>query len=252
MDAERGIIKQDFCLPEKTDAVIYLSQSPYYRQPAEMAWHLLEVNLVSAVTIAEISRKAGVKRMLYASTGSVYAPSFKPLPETAPLRRDAWYPASKVFAEEALRLFSEYMELTMIRLFGVYGPGQKDKLVPNLIKSMQSDFPITIESNSEDPTDQDGMRISLTYIDDTVKCLEKLLSIKTPPVLNLASPEPVSIRQAVNVIAACKGMNYPVTLLPTYRQGNLIADTSLLSTLLQHDFLPFEAGIKNILTSDTL
>ncbi len=94
------------------------------------------VNVHSAVAIAEHARRAGAKRFVYASTGNVYAAGFAPFSEAAPVRRDDWYALSKVHAEEALALFRPQLDVVIARLFGVYGPGQKGRLVPNLLASV--------------------------------------------------------------------------------------------------------------------
>src|SRR5262245_22420059 len=88
IDAVSGLLPSSFTLPAATDAVVYLSQSPWYRKVPEMAGHVLNVNVVSAARIAELCRRAGVRRLVYTSTGNVYAPAFSPLSEASPLRRD--------------------------------------------------------------------------------------------------------------------------------------------------------------------
>lgn len=248
-DAATGCLLPGFTLPEGLDVVIYLSQSPFYRQTPAMAWHLLNVNVVSAVRIAELARKAGVGRMLYASTGNVYAPTFLPCGETAPLWRDDWYALSKVQAEEALRLFLNDLKLTVVRLFGVYGPGQCGKLVPSLITKVCNGEKVLIESNPDQPDDHDGIRISLTYIDDVVQCLYKLLTVDSPLVVNLANAEAVSIRQIVESIATYCGKSPEIAVSKEFRKGNLIADTRLLASVAPHDFVPFETGIKSVLAT---
>jgi nucleoside-diphosphate-sugar epimerase len=59
-------------------------------------------------------------------------PVFVPIRKQTPLYRDEWYPLSKLHAEEALSLYRRYMDVIIVRPFGIYGPGQKDWLVPNL------------------------------------------------------------------------------------------------------------------------
>src|SRR5262245_4623383 len=72
LDPITGLLPAEFSFRPDTAAVMYLAQSPYYRQVPERADHLLAVNVVSAVKAAEAARRGGVRRFVYASTGSVY------------------------------------------------------------------------------------------------------------------------------------------------------------------------------------
>ena len=130
-DLDIGLLV-DAALPGMTlDGVVYLSQSPRYRDVPQHAPHLWGVNVQSALKAAEWASRCGARRFVYTSTGNVYASSFAPLREDAPLRRDSWYALSKVQAEEALALHQRELSVTCARLFGVYGPRQSGKLVPN-------------------------------------------------------------------------------------------------------------------------
>lgn len=107
--------------------MVFLVQSPFnHKKPANINY-LLNVNIISAMKAGEYARKSGVKRFLYASTGNVYAPSFAPLREDSTLRRDNWYSLSKIDAEESLTFFQDQLKITVVMLFGVYGPGQTKK-----------------------------------------------------------------------------------------------------------------------------
>ena len=239
-----GILSENFSVPPGTNAIIYLAQSPFYRQVPDMSWHLWSINVVSAVRIAEMARKAKVERFIYASTGSVYAPAFDPLSETSPLRKDNWYLLSKVHAEEALSLYRNDMDLVVMRIFGVYGPGQKDKLVPKLLKSVLEEKEIWIERNPEDESDLGGLKISLCYIDDIVEIISSLISKGGPSTLNIASNEAASLRQMVNTIGQFLGKEPVLTVAERCRQGDLIADISLLKSTLNPQFISLESGLQ--------
>lgn len=246
IDPHTGNLSDTFSIPEGTDAVIYLAQSPYYNRATEMFPHLMSVNVVSAVKVAELSRRAKVRRFIYASTGNVYAPSFAPLSETAPLRRDNCYALSKVHAEEALSLYRNDMDITMIRPFGIYGHGQTNKLVPNLLKSLREAKTISIDRNPQNTADLDGLKISLCFIDDAVEMIFKLLGRSGHSCLNIAGDKAVSIRQIATLMAGYLGREAKITVLGSHRQFDLIADISLLLDTLNPAFTSLEAGIKKV------
>jgi len=239
-----GVLSENFSVTSGTDAIVYLAQSPFYRQVPDMSWHLWNVNVVSAVKIAELARRANVKRFIYASTGSVYVPSFKPLSETSPLSGDNWYSLSKIHAEEALSLYRNDIDLTIMRIFGVYGPGQTDKLVPNLLNSALHGKEITIDRNPENSSDLDGLKISLCYIEDIVEIISSLISKSGLPILNIAGNEATSLRQLVNEIGLFLDNKLALRVTDRYRQSDLIADISLLKGVLNPQFTSLECGLK--------
>jgi nucleoside-diphosphate-sugar epimerase len=244
IDPATGLLSPSFAVPAGTSAVVYLAQSPHYRQTPTLAQHLLNVNVVSAVRVAELARAAGVRHFLYASTGSVYAPSFEPLVETAPVRRDGWYSLSKVMAEEALALFRNDLDMTVVRPFGVYGPGQSSMLVARLIAAVGSGEEITLQRHPHAADDRDGLRISLCYVDDAVRILESLVHGAGPPVLNLAGPKAVSIRELAETIGQVLGRSPKLQLVDRVREGDLIADISRLRTAVSAlEFTPLPQGI---------
>ena len=88
-DPSSGVICEDIRIPAGTDCVVYLSQSPRYREMPAGSGHLWGVNVLSAIRVANLARQAGARRFVHASTGNVYEPSFSPLSESCALRRDA-------------------------------------------------------------------------------------------------------------------------------------------------------------------
>jgi UDP-glucose 4-epimerase len=246
--ADTGLLSNQFSIPPDTHTVIYLSQSPYYRQVPEMAEHLLNVNVVSAVKVAEIARKANVKHFIYTSTGNVYAPSFEPLSEAAPVSRNNWYALSKIHAEESLSLFRNDFDVTIMRLFGVYGIGQTDKLIPNLFNSVLQRRKIFVDQNPIDATDIEGLKISLINVVDLVKIF--LQCITSPnqknDLLNISSNEIVSICHITKLISQSLNLPVDIKVNDKYRQSNLVANIKLLQTTFSPVFTPLAQGIKNM------
>jgi len=243
LDPASGEFPQGFDLPPGVDAVVYLAQSPHHRPGDIPARHLLAVSVLSAVRMAELARARGIRRFLFASTGSVYRPSFAPLAETDAVRRDNWYLLSKVHAEEALDLFRRDLDITSVRLFGVYGPGQTGRLVPNLIAAVAEGRPITLERNPRDVGDDGGLRLSLCHVEDIAEILQALLGVEGVPVVNLASDEALSIRDIA--VAAGRVLDRAPSFVPVERarDSDLIADIGLLKRLVAPRFRRFSEQI---------
>ncbi len=244
IDFETGMLSDTFEISGGTNAVVYLAQSPYYHQLPEMSWHLWNVNMVSAIKAAQIAHRSKVKRFIYASTGNVYIPSFEPLSETSPLRRDNFYSLSKVHAEESLSLYRKYMDLTILRIYGIYGPGQMDKMVPNLLNSVIEGKEVYVERNPNNDADLDGLKVSLCYIDDAIEILSNLIIKGGPPYINIAGNKAVSLRKIVTSIGYFLKKNPKFKVLNRYRQFDLIADISLLKQTLNPRFTSLETGLQ--------
>lgn len=251
IDPNTGVLSDEFMIQGgTTDTVVYLAQSPFYNQAPEMAMHLINVNLVSLLKVADLARKAKVKRFVYASTGNVYAPSFEPLSENSALRRDNWYSLSKIHGEEALSLYNNDMDIIVVRPFGIYGPGQTGKLVPKLLDSVIHNRAISVNRNPHDIDDLDGLRISLCYIDDMVEILYRLSTSGGPSYLNVAGDKAVSIRQIAMLMAEYLKRDVEFKIVEESRDFNLIADISLLKKALNPKFTEFHEGIRKTVDNE--
>jgi len=213
----------------------------------EQSAHLLSVNCVAAVQAADAARRADAKRFVYASTGNVYGPSFAPLTESDRVRRDNWYSLSKLMAEEALGLYRPFFDLTVARIFGVYGPEQEDKLVPLICQSVRAGKALFVDRNPSKPNDLDGLRVSLIYIDDLVDALLALLEARCPGVVNFAGPEAISIRRLAEEAGAILGVPLTISVGSKTRESDLVADISLFSKYLGSPRISFNEGLKRVL-----
>lgn len=241
-----GLLPESFQINGDVSTVIYVAQSPHYRQMPDKASHVFAVNSLSVVRAAVAAHKAGVQRFIYVSTGTVYAPSFLPLAETAPLRRDNLYAMSKLHGEEALGLFRHYMDVVVVRPFGIYGPGQEGRMVPNLISKVRSGAPIVLHPKSDDLNDDGGLRISLCHINDAVNVLIRIARTGGPAYLNLAGVKAMSIREMALIIGQMLGRSPNFSIAPDPRDSDLIADINALRKLRITSFVDFKIGIKEM------
>jgi UDP-glucose 4-epimerase len=241
-DAETGIMREPPAPAGPLDALIYLAQSPHYRDVPRHAGHLWAVNVVSAIRATDWARRHGARRVIHASTGNVYQPSFAPYREGDPVQNEAWYPLSKRHAEEALQLF-DGLSVTSARLFGVYGPGQRLKLVPNLVGRIQSGYEVALAPHPERGRDG-GLHLSMIHVDDAVAVFLRLLD-GGPPVLNVAGPEIVSVEQIATAIGGVLGVAPRLRFDVPPRTFDLVADVSAAVGLVGDSFVPFATGIED-------
>ncbi len=107
------------------EAVCHLAGRPGVRGGAPHAFE--EANVRTTEAVLRAASSAGVRRVLLASSSSVYGPAGQPVPETAPLRPMSHYGRSKLRAERvAGRVAGKLgLELVVLRYFTVYGPRQR-------------------------------------------------------------------------------------------------------------------------------
>ena len=170
------------------------------------------MNTYGAIKAARAAAAAGAGMFCYASTGNVYRPSLAALAENCPVRRDDPYALSKVAAEEALRLFAPHLPVIAVRLFGLFGPGQRKMLPVSLLEKVRSGQPITLEPAGDESGEPEGLTISFSYVEDTARCLRQLADVardsasSLPAVLNMAGVEPISVRRFAATIGGILGI----------------------------------------------
>ena len=148
------------------------------------------------------------------------------------------YAATKLSAEYLLEPYSEFFEIVIARLFGVYGPGQRERLVANLIDKVVQGEEIQLAAGV-------GIYLTPLFIDDCVKILATLA--ETPlrersVLLNVAGDESLHLAAIVAAIAAHTGKT-PLIRRTDEQPKYFSSDNSRLKTYYHEPLLPFKQGI---------
>jgi len=212
-------------LPSHIDVVIHLAQSREFRDFPAQAVDIFAVNVTSTVLLADWARRAGARQFMLASTGSVYQPSSLPHREdeavdaASPL---SFYAASKLAAESLARTYDPHLIVTVFRPFFIYGRGQDPAmLIPRLVDSVRSHRPVLLDG-------QDGMRFNPIHVSDAVRAVAAALALGESCVLNLAGPQVLSLRQAVDLLAASLEREPVFETRPAVTPTDCIGDTSIM------------------------
>lgn len=179
---------------EDFDAVVHLAQSRHYREFPAHAVDIFNVNVKSTFELADWSVRHRVKRFVFASTGNVYGTGGTGNGvhhEGDRCEPDTMYGVSKLSGEMLLKPFSSFMHVLVLRLFGVYGPGQADAILPGVIQRFLAGEEIVLAGNL-------GVEFNPIYIDDCSTAISQLLAGPVQPgyhVLNVGGLETVDLRQ---------------------------------------------------------
>ncbi len=233
--------------PGPHDAAYLLAQSAAYRSGLAGATDVMAVNLMGLARSLEIARAAGVRRVFSYSSGSVYAPSFDPLPEESPAAGESLYPMSKRMGEELVARFEGEFELCIVRPFIVYGPGQEDRMIPDLVSRVAEGRAVTLAPRVRGEARPSGLVTTPCHVDDAARISAGLLGSDAPGVLNLAGRERISVRDVAELAGERLGREPVLEALDEPRAGDFIADTTRLEKLLAPQFLPFSEGLGEVI-----
>ena len=113
---------------EKPDVVFHLAAQSSVAKSVKEPVADNEINVLGTLRLIEASRKAGVEKIIYSSTGgALYGePDVIPCPDDAPIAPISPYGMSKYMAEQYLEFYyRQYRQnFTTLRYGNVYGPRQ--------------------------------------------------------------------------------------------------------------------------------
>lgn len=195
----------DKLLPtEKFDAVIHLAAQAGVRPSIEDPLRYVRVNVTGVVTLLEALRAHGPKRIVAASSSSVYGNTTQP-----PFREDAAcaqpqspYGASKRSGEIYCGMYAQLygIRCVVVRPFTVYGPRQRpDMAIAAFARKILRGETITLFGNGSTARDY-------TYVSDIVDGLLGALVCPMPfAVYNLGGDHPYELRELIAMLEKVTG-----------------------------------------------
>ena len=161
------------------------------------------------------SRDCGVRKVLFASSSSVYGNSL-----TLPKHEDMTphplspYAVSKLAGEEYLKVFSEVygLKTLSLRYFNVFGPRQDPKsqyaaVIPNFITNIISHKPLTIYGDG-------GQTRDFTYVKDVVQANIRAMESDAQGVFNVAYCKRIDLNELASLIMEITGITVPLMYEP--------------------------------------
>lgn len=195
----------DSCfMSHNIDIVIHLAAKAGVRPSIINPKEYYDVNINGTLNLLEVMKKYNVKKMLFASSSSVYGNNDK-LPFTEHDFVDhpiSPYAASKKAGELLCHTYSHLygFDIFCLRFFTVYGPCQRpDMAIHKFINNILNDKPISMFGNGETIRDY-------TFIDDIIKGIVAAMSnLKGFDVFNLGESKTISLIELIKMIESLTG-----------------------------------------------
>jgi UDP-glucose 4-epimerase len=196
-----------------------------------------EVNVGGTVSLMTAARDAGVRRVVLASSGTVYGEQQEqPVQETALVRPPNPYAVSKIASEYYLSALGALydIEVVMLRIFNAYGAGQAvppshPPVIPHFLKQALAGSTPTIFGSGKQTRD-------FIYIADVVSALTTagLADNVNGFILNIGTGEEVSINDLLKKTERLFGRRVLSLHNPAQSGGvsRLVADTELAREVL--------------------
>jgi UDP-glucose 4-epimerase len=200
------------------DAVLHEAALPSVPRSIQDPLTTHAVNVTGTLNVLLAARDAGVRRVVYASSSSVYGANDElPKREDQPVAPISPYAVSKLAGEGFCRSFTTIygLECVSLRYFNVFGPRQDPMsqyaaVIPKFIAAALEGRRPVVFGDGEQSRD-------FTYIDNVVEA--NLLALETDAaageVFNAACGERVALNDVLRMLSELSG----VELEPDYRPG---------------------------------
>ena len=240
LNAKAKFIKMDIRSPrlsqafvkERPQGVFHLAAIPRVPISVQDPVGTSDVNITGTVNVLKAAKKAGAKRVVFASSSSVYGNQKKlPLKETMEPGPLSPYGLQKQIGEQFATLFGELYDLPVVclRYFNVYGPridfdSDYSLVLGKFLKQYSQGKPLTIYGDGKQTR-------GFCYVEDVVAATYKAMTskkIQGGEVVNIGQSTANSVEELAHLIGG------KIKYLPA-RAGDVRhtrADVSLAKRLL--------------------
>ena len=237
---------------EGADAVLHLA-ALRITSCADEPREAFDVMCTGTYNVVEAAQRAGVRRLVAASTASVYgmAERFPTTEDHHPYNNRTWYGAAKVMLEGLLRSFNDMHGLPYValRYFNVYGPRMdtQGKYTEVLIRWMER-----IENGVAPLVLGDGQQtMDFVYVDDVARAnVLALSSDVSDEVFNVATGTETSLNELAGILAQVMGRDVKPEYGPERKVNPVprrLASTQKAEQLLGfHASVPLEEGLRRL------
>jgi UDP-glucose 4-epimerase len=199
-----------------------------------------EVNVGGTVSVMEAMRDAGVRRVVFTSSGAVYGEqAHQPVREDQTPNPQSPYAVSKLAAEYYVRTIGALwgIETVILRIFNAYGPGQHmpvshPPVAPRFLHQALRGGSLVIFGGG-------GQTRDFVYVDDVVEAMVAAATAADVDrrIINVGSGRDTSVNELATLVAEAVGRKTEVLHSPAESGGvsRLCADIAVARRLLNYE-----------------
>lgn len=185
------------------DYVVHLAASSSAPMFADDLYGACENNICGHIRVIEFAKEVGVKKVLFASTSSIYGNNPTPLKEDQEVVPPNYYAVTKFSQEQISRIFSQVdgLEILGFRFMSVYGLNERHK---GRFANLVSQFIWGMKKGERPVIYGDGMQErDFTNVRDVVQGIEKGMRSEKKfgfEVFNIGTEKSVNLIDLVKII----------------------------------------------------
>lgn len=197
----------------KPETIVNLAAKVGVRPSIDFPFEYYDVNVKGTLTLLEVMKQHNIKRLIHASSSSVYGNNSKvPFSETDPVDHPiSPYAASKKASELLCYTYHHLYEMNIycLRLFTVYGARQRpDLAIHKFTDLILKGQPVPVYGEGSTARDY-------TYIDDVIHGIIQAIShLKDFDILNLGVSKAITLNEMIMTIEKHLGMKANRKILP--------------------------------------
>ncbi len=234
---------------KKINLIINLAAQAGVRYSLEKPNEFVDNNIQGFYNLIDVSKKYGIKKIIYASSSSIYGDSKRfPLKEDQKVNPKNIYALSKKINEDMAEVFSKQYNISFIglRFFTVYGEwGRPDMfLMKYLTSSYNKKSNFYLNNFGKHTRD-------FTYILDVCKIISKLLFSKKKldhEIFNICSNKPKKLTDIIEKINSLTNKK-PKLFKRKLQQADVVkthgANKKIKNFIGNQNFTPIDVGLKN-------
>lgn len=216
----------DMSLLKTPDVIIHLAASSSAPMFADDLAGSFSNNIMGHIRVLEFARERGVKKIIFASTSSVYGNNPLPLTEEQTVSPPNFYSVTKHTQENISRIFSRRygIEIIAFRFMSVYGTHEEHK---GKFANVLTQFIWGMEQGKNPLVYGDGTQTrDFTHVRDIVEAFR--LALETPKqfgfaVFNVGTAQKISVNAVIATINNVMGTDYKPSYVPNPIKEEYIA-----------------------------
>lgn len=190
-----------------------------------------KVNIMGLLNILEACKQNNIGKIIFTSASSMIGvPQSSKVSETHPAFPKTAYGITKLTSEHYLRLYNEMygINFTVFRFFNIYGPHQKNGLIPSLYSRISNNEPLTVFGKGDQIRDY-------VFINDVIPFFQKSCEtdLGNNSIFNMGTGTGTTILDVIKHLSEIMKVEPSLEYKPERpgEIGNFVADTNQLSTI---------------------